>query len=583
MGWLSRKRAPVRPAIWYDRRYRLPLPGIEARFPIEPRRADFVATYLVERGPYRAEDLQRPERATYADLARVHGHELLESLGRPDRLAGIFGADEDAVRVDDTLVAIRLAVGGTIAAAREALRTGAATLNLLGGFHHAAPDLPGPLCPVNDVAVAAAAVRADGFRGGIAVIDLDAHPPDGLAACFAAQSRVWIGSLSGASWGALPGVDETLISPGAGDAHYLADLERLLARVPRASLAFVIAGGDVLAGDPVGNLGLTLEGARARDRAVAEHLGGVPSVWLPGGGYHRDAWKVLAGTALVLAGRGGEPIDPAYEPVAAHFAAVARGLDLGDLGHAGDITEADIVADLRSAPPRTPRLLGYYTADGVELALDRYGVLPYLRTLGYRDFRVELLDDEDGRDRARLWARCRGADAERILVECILERRILDERAVLYVHWLSMRDAARCDRAGLLPGQERPGLGLAREVGELFVRMAERLGLEGVAFAPSWYHLAFFARERCRFVDPERQGRFEALVRDLRKLPLAAATAAVSAGRVLLDGAPYRWEPDDMALWLDGREPDPARVKAARESAHFRLPPEPARAASVHR
>jgi len=62
---------------------------------------------------------------------------------------------------------------------------GRCALNLLGGFHHARPDVAGGFCPVNDVAVAIAAVRADGFRGRVLVLDLDAHPPDGLAACLA--------------------------------------------------------------------------------------------------------------------------------------------------------------------------------------------------------------------------------------------------------------------------------------------------------------------------------------------------------------------------------------------------------------
>ena len=42
-----------------------------------------------------------------------------------------------------------------------------------------------------------------------------------------------------------------------------------LGRMPRAELAFIIAGGDVLRGDRFGTLGLSLEGARRRDRRVA--------------------------------------------------------------------------------------------------------------------------------------------------------------------------------------------------------------------------------------------------------------------------------------------------------------------------
>ena len=37
-------------AVWYDRRYRLPLPSIEARTGFDARRADVVAWFLVESG-----------------------------------------------------------------------------------------------------------------------------------------------------------------------------------------------------------------------------------------------------------------------------------------------------------------------------------------------------------------------------------------------------------------------------------------------------------------------------------------------------------------------------------------------------
>src|SRR5262249_34747745 len=161
------------------------------------------------------------------------------------------------------------AVGGTLAAARSARARGGPAFNAMGGFHHAGPALGGGLCALNDVAVAIAALRGDGMQGAIVVLDLDAHPPDGLAACLAGDPAAHIGSISGSDWGRLPGrVDETFL-PGADDAAYLAALASLLARLPRPELCFVLAGGDVLAGDRMGALALTLEGVRARDLAVA--------------------------------------------------------------------------------------------------------------------------------------------------------------------------------------------------------------------------------------------------------------------------------------------------------------------------
>ena len=69
------------------------------------------------------------------------------------------------------------------------------SLNLLGGFHHAAPDAAGGFCPVNDVAVAIAAVRAEGFLRRVVVLDLDAHPPDGLALCLLDDASRYVVAL----------------------------------------------------------------------------------------------------------------------------------------------------------------------------------------------------------------------------------------------------------------------------------------------------------------------------------------------------------------------------------------------------
>src|SRR5512143_301695 len=352
---LFRRELPV----WYSPSYRLPMTGVEASAGLEPRRADYVAWWLLDTRAIVASDLRTPQRITYDDLDRVHSLELLDSLGRPETLARIFGVDPSDVPVDELMLTVQLACGGTLQASREALARRGPALNLLGGFHHAAPDAAGGFCPVNDVAVALAALRADGFRGTAVVLDLDAHPPDGLAACLDGDASAWVGSISGSDWGPLRRVDETVLPERSGDADYQRALGALLGRMPHPDLAFVLAGGDVLAGDRLGRLGLTLAGARRRDREVADALQGIPSVWLPGGGYHRDAWRVLAGTAMVLAVRGGGRIPPRYDPLRTRFAGISRELRLADLGQE-EFTAADLEEALGlGREPRQRLLLGY--------------------------------------------------------------------------------------------------------------------------------------------------------------------------------------------------------------------------------
>ncbi|HEX9306572.1 MAG TPA: histone deacetylase [Anaeromyxobacter sp.] len=555
-------------SVWYDPRYRFPMSGIEAVVGFEPRRADFAAWWLRESGAITRRAVRKPHRISYENMARVHAPELLESLGREETLAAIFSVDPSDVPVDEVMTTVRLACGGTLAAARDALRTRIPALNLLGGFHHAGPSSAGGNCPVNDVAVAVAALRDDGFSGRIAVLDLDAHPPDGLAACLASDPQVWIGSLSASDWGPLERVDETVLPEGAGDATYAEALAALLSRMPRPRLAFVLAGGDVLAGDRLGRLGLTLAGARDRDLLVAAELEGVPTVWLPAGGYSDDAWRVLAGTGMAVAASSRDAIPRSYDPIAARFARVSQDLSPAALTESGELTEEELEEDLGIRPRRQRVLLGFYTAAGIEHAFFRYGLFDHLERMGFRQLRAAF-DATGAGERVRILGQSAGQ--EHVLIEVVLERRRVAGAEVLYVHWLSLRNprAQFSDKRPRLPGQEVPGLGLAREIGTMLALMATRLGLGGVVFRPAHYHTAYAARHEFQFVDPDRQGRFEALVRDLEGVPLLEATVALAEGKVRLDGAPYQWEADEMAYWLRESPAEAGEVEAERDRVRF--------------
>ena len=556
--------------IWYDPTYRLPLTAFGKRTGLDPRRADLVAWYLLERGWVSRENFQSPARVRYEELARVHTPDYLESLTDRATLARVFGVDPWDVPVDELLNSVRLACGGTVAAAHTALARRGPAVNLSGGFHHAGPNWGAGLCPVNDLAVAVASLRNEGFSGEIAILDLDAHPPDGTAACLREEPRCWIGSLSGSSSGVIPGADETVLPPRCGDAEYLGALDVLLRRMPPPDMAFVIAGGDVLDGDHLGHLGLTLEGARRRDLRVAEVLRGVPTVWLPGGGYDPRAWRVLAGTAIALTHRSLLPISESNDPMAARYLRLARYLESNLLRNAPELSFEDVEVELgMKASGQRRVLLGTYTLEALEYALFRFGLLKFVERRGYGNVRLSFGTASTGGEKVTITGDAQGQT--HVLIECVLERQIVNGHQALYVHWLSLRDpAARfSERRPKLPGQDVPGLGLAREVTELLMLTARRLGADGVAFSPAYYHTAYVARKRFRFVDPVRQGRFEALIQAFRGQPLPDVSQAIADGRVLLDDRPFAWESETMASWATHEGEDALEVAAARQAARF--------------
>lgn len=589
--WANRVRARLhgqRLPTWYHPDYRLPMTTLGGRTALDTRRADLAAWSLLELGGIRRADLRTPARISWRALARVHDEAYLDSLVEADELARIFAVEPWDLRVGEVLETVRLSCGGTLAAARAVLEAGGAALNLAGGMHHAAPSRGAGFCPVNDIAVAIATLRAEGYRGTVGVLDLDAHPPDGTAACLEADPDAWISSISGSDWGPLPGrVDEIVLAPGTDDAAYLSALDALLARCPEADLLFVLAGGDVRAEDPIGELGMTESGVRQRDARVAAWRGQAPAVWLPAGGYGKRAWRVLVHTGLCLGSPNAPDVPADFDPLRTHLHAIARELRDEDLEGDALFTEAD-VAEMLGVPGRgEQRLLGFYTAPGIELAFERYGMFDALERLGYAHFRV-ILDRATTGDRLRVVARAAGdlpgsrrppvdrpAEGEMLLVEVVVAKDTSgDGPPMLFVHWLTLRHPLAAFKAGRpqLPGQEVPGLGMAREAGQLLGIMAGRLGLGGVAVRPAWYHVAYASRYHFRFEDPAVQGRFEALTRDLAALPLKARTHAIADGRVVTGDAVFAWEPGRMvAVGTPPEEGWREAADAAREGTRFAL------------
>lgn len=555
-------------AVWYHPRFRLPIAGLESQLRIEPQRADHVLTWAMDMGIVRTLDVHQAPPVAWGQLRLVHDEAYLASLDQAETLARILGVDSRILSVESMLLTWRHAVGAVVEAAQDAVRSGGREVVLLGGFHHAFPDRGGGFCGVNDVAIAVAALREQGFDERVVVLDLDAHPPDGTAACLRSDPAVHIASVSAESaWDEVRDVDEIRIPRGSDDRAYARAVGRLLDRLPSAGLVLYLAGADPLADDPHGGLACTVNGLRRRDRRVLEAIGNTPAVILPAGGYTHGAWRVLAGTVAEAAGaRLG--VSREYDPLLRRSLDISRTLDPTHLsGEEGWLTERDLLGALGMVSPEE-RFVGYYTLQGVEYALCRYGYLDTLRRMGFEGVRV-WMQARRWPHMVRILARIDGED--QVLVEVALSRRRVDRWETLFVEWLTLRDPRTpfTDDRPRMPGQDAPGLGILDDTGHILLRMTERLGLDGVSFVPSYYHIAWFSRRRWTVVDPVQRGRFLALQHHLRDIPLREATTLLDgAGIPTEHGDPIRWEPPLMAYprfaeftqWLESQQQRADRV-----------------------
>src|SRR4051812_44711353 len=163
----------------YHPRYNITAFGLERLHPFDSRKYRRIHAALMARGLRRPGDFTRPRPATREELLRVHTPEYLESLRRPNVLAGILEVPI-AGRLPGWLLdwrvlrPMRYATGGTIRAGRLALEHGLA-INLGGGFHHAAAGRGGGFCVYADIPLAAAILHAEGRAQSVLVVDLDAH------------------------------------------------------------------------------------------------------------------------------------------------------------------------------------------------------------------------------------------------------------------------------------------------------------------------------------------------------------------------------------------------------------------------
>src|SRR5206468_240357 len=98
------------------------------------------------------------------------------------------------------------------------------------------------------------------------------------------------------------------------------------------------------------------------------------------GGYHHDAWRLLAQTALVLGGKVWSRV-PRRDPLRLHFEEVASEFRVEALTSETLLTQSEMDEAMGHATSQ-PTFLGFYTAEGIEYALEAYGLLAQMRRLG---------------------------------------------------------------------------------------------------------------------------------------------------------------------------------------------------------
>jgi len=227
--------------------------------------------------------------------------------------------------------------------------------------------------------------------------------------------------------------------------------------------------------------------------------------------------------------------------------------------------DSEFLFDLTGENPEN-RLFGRYGPVELRDHLVASGVLAGLSVRGYPDpvLRLSCADPSD--QRICLYA---GEETrERLLLEARLQLAPFHPRRpigpfteassfrMLVINWLvlSSPDGTFTVDRPRLPGQEKPGLGLLNTTIALLKALSRELFVDGVLDVPDHFHTALFYSRAFRYLDPEAEGRFLAIARDLSGIPLTLASDAVREG-CLIDrttGASISWPTAEQVLALRG-------------------------------
>ncbi len=275
--------------------------------PERPERAD-VFTAVAEAFRSTGGTVVEPRAATTEELARIHVPAYLRDIA--ERAGRATMIDEDTFTSPASHEIACLAAGAAIEAARHAVATGEPAMAMVRPpGHHAEPGRAMGFCLYNSIAIAAAALRADGLAS-VAIVDIDVHHGNGTQAAFDDDPSVlfvssqqfphWPGTGAATEQGHGAGRGFTVNVPlpaGTGDVGYeLAYATQVIPALDdfRPQAILVSAGFDAHRLDPLGQMTLTTAGYRRIMELIdeaARRLCGRRVALVTEGGYHLDALR----------------------------------------------------------------------------------------------------------------------------------------------------------------------------------------------------------------------------------------------------------------------------------------------------
>ncbi len=188
--------------------------------------------------------------------------------------------------------------------------------------------------------------------------------------------------------------------------------------------------------------------------------------------------------------------------------------------------------------------LGYFSHEGIKLALEKYGLYVELKNLGYEQVITQVDTSDAFKHKISLFNETK--NQKNLLIELVLRKSFFKLKMpfknkyngkcyqCLTIDWLAMQNprAEFTPRRPRLPGQKFPGLGLSTIAVELLMITCWRLKVAGLINFPGHFHNAYLYSKIFYYLDPDIQAKLIVLKKTLKNIPIDKLSWGIEWGCV---------------------------------------------------
>jgi len=292
--------------------------GFPNGHPFGPDRQDAFWKETLKQGLDKEAKVVPPRPASADEIERFH---TADYVGRVEYLSevGYGSIDYGDTPAYPGVYEASAAVVGAALEGLERVMNGDCyrTFQPIGGLHHARRNTGAGFCVFNDCGVVIDTLREKYAIRRVAYVDIDVHHGDGLYYPYESDPEVFVADIHEDGRFLYPGTGDAgetgkgqaegtklnvPMAPGAGDAQFLREWERVVEFLRRSKPEFIVfqCGADSLDGDPLAHLQYS---PRAHAHAaqslceLANELSSGRIMGFGGGGYNRTnlalAWNAV--------------------------------------------------------------------------------------------------------------------------------------------------------------------------------------------------------------------------------------------------------------------------------------------------